>query len=325
MVMTGPKQPLVARALSAPEPSPTQVRLRVTACGLCRTDLHVLDGELPPKRLPLVLGHQVVGAVEAAGSEAGRWKPGDRVGVPWLAWTCGTCDYCRSDRENLCDAARFTGYDVDGGYAEGTVADERYCFPIPPAYADAEAAPLLCGGLIGFRALSLAGDARRLGFYGFGSAAHVLTQLVRWQGREVFAFTRAGDAEGQAFARSLGAVWVGGASDSPPHPLDAALIFAPAGELVPIALRAVRKGGTVVCAGIHMSAIPSFPYEILWEERVVRSVANLTRRDGDEFLRLAAQAGVRPEVERYPLSAANEALAALRAGRVRGTAVLEPG
>ncbi|HET7291038.1 MAG TPA: zinc-dependent alcohol dehydrogenase family protein [Vicinamibacteria bacterium] len=323
MVMAGPRQPLVARELEAPAPGPNQVRLRVTACGVCRTDLHVLDGELKARRLPLVLGHQVVGVVESLGARAGRFAPGQRVGVPWLAWTCGACEFCRSERENLCDAARFTGYDVDGGYAELAVADEAFCLPIPPDYEDAQAAPLLCGGLIGFRALRLAGEARRVGFYGFGSAAHVLAQLLRWQGREVFAFTRAGDGEAQAFARTLGAVWAGGAADTPPQALDAALVFAPAGELVPLALRAVRKGGAVVCAGIHMSAIPSFPYEILWEERSLRSVANLTRRDGEEFLRLAPRAGIRPEVECYPLAAANEALAALRAGRVRGTAVLQ--
>jgi propanol-preferring alcohol dehydrogenase len=325
MVMTAPKRPLVARELPTPEPGPAQVRLRVTACGLCRTDLHILDGELPARRLPLVPGHQIVGVVDAVGVGASRFEPGQRVGVPWLAWTCGACAYCGAGQENLCDAARFTGYDVDGGYAGHALADERFCFPIPAAYADAEAAPLLCAGLIGFRALSLAGEGARVGFFGFGSAAHVLAQVARWQGREVFAFTRPGDTLGQAFARSLGAAWAGSSEQAPPAPLDAALIFAPTGELVPRALRAVRKGGTVVCAGIHMSDIPAFPYEILWEERVLRSVANLTRRDGEEFLRVAPLAGVRPEVERHPLDAANEALAALRAGRVRGTAVLEIG
>jgi len=323
MLMTAPQRPLVARELPTPEPGPGQVRLRVTACGVCRTDLHILDGELRARRLPLVPGHQVVGVVEAQGALAKRWTAGERVGVPWLAWACGACDYCRAERENLCDTARFTGFDVDGGYAEHAVVDERFCFPIPAAYSDVEAAPLLCAGLIGFRALSLAGQAARIGFYGFGSAAHLLTQVARWQGREVFAFTRPGDATGQAFARSLGAAWAGGAEESPPSKLDAALIFAPVGELVPRALRAVRKGGSVVCAGIHMSDIPSFPYEVLWEERMLRSVANLTRRDGDEFLRIAPLAGVRPEVEGYVLTDANQALGALRAGRVRGTAVLD--
>jgi len=323
MLMTAPQRPLVARELPTPEPGPGQVRLRVTACGVCRTDLHILDGELRARRLPLVPGHQVVGVVEAQGALAKRWTAGERVGVPWLAWACGACDYCRAERENLCDTARFTGFDVDGGYAEHAVVDERFCFPIPAAYSDVEAAPLLCAGLIGFRALSLAGQAARIGFYGFGSAAHLLTQVARWQGREVFAFTRPGDATGQAFARSLGAAWAGGAEESPPSKLDAALIFAPVGELVPRALRAVRKGGSVVCAGIHMSDIPSFPYEVLWEERMLRSVANLTRRDGDEFLRIAPLAGVRPEVESYMLKDANQALGALRAGRVRGTAVLD--
>ncbi len=323
MVMARPGEALEAQELPTPEPGPLEVGLRVTACGLCRTDLHILDGELPAPRRPLVLGHQVVGVVEALGAEASRWMPGQRLGVPWLAWTCGTCPYCRAGRENLCDAARFTGYHLDGGYAQHAVADERYCFPIPSEYSDLQAAPLLCGGLIGFRALTLAGEAVRVGFYGFGSAAHLLTQVARWQGREVFAFTRAGDADGQAFARSLGARWAGAANEAPPSPLDAALIFASAGELVPSALRAVRKGGIVVCAGIHMSDIPSFPYEILWEERMVCSVANLTRRDAEEFLRVAPLAGVRPEVEVYPLRAANEALDALRAGRVRGTAVLD--
>ena len=323
MLMTVPQRPLVARQLPTPEPGPGQVRLRVTACGVCRTDLHILDGELRARRLPLVPGHQVVGVVEALGASAGRWTAGERVGVPWLAWACGACDYCRAERENLCDAARFTGYDVDGGYAEYAVVDERFCFAIPAGYTDVQAAPLLCAGFIGFRALSLAGEAARIGFYGFGSAAHLLTQVARWQGREVFAFTRPGDTDGQAFARSLGAAWAGSVEEAPPSALDAVLIFAPVGELVPRALRAVRRGGSVVCAGIHMSDIPSFPYEILWEERMIRSVANLSRRDGEEFLRIAPLAGVRPEVEGYMLKDANQALGALRAGRVRGTAVLD--
>ena len=292
-------------------PGPGQVLIRVHACGVCRTDLHVVDGELPHPKLPLVLGHQIVGAVEGSG---------ERVGVPWLGWTCGECRYCRSGRENLCDRARFTGYDLDGGYAGYAVADERFCFPIPEGYPDVQAAPLLCAGLIGWRSLSLAGDAERLGLYGFGASAHIVCQVARWQGRRVFAFTRAGDEEGQAFARSLGAEWAG--SGAPPEELDAAIVFAPAGELVPAALAALAKGGSVVCAGIHMSDIPSFPYELLWGERVVRSVANLTRRDGEEFLALAPLVPVRTEVEEHPLEDAGEALARLRSGAVRGAAVL---
>ncbi len=286
--------------------------LRVRACGVCRTDLHVVDGELPRPKLPLVPGHQIVGETE----------DGRRLGVPWLGWTCGECRYCTSGRENLCDLARFTGYDLDGGYAEWTVADERYCFPLPDDFGDLEAAPLLCAGLIGYRALRLAGDAERLGLYGFGAAAHIVAQVASSQGRRVFAVTREGDEEAQAFARSLGAEWAG--AGSPPEELDAAIIFAPAGELVPAALAAVAKGGTVVCAGIHMSDIPSFPYELLWGERTLRSVANLTRRDGEEFLALAPRVPVRTQVETFALEDANEALARLRAGDVRGALVLVP-
>ena len=325
MVLERQGRPLQSAELREPAPGAGQVLLRVHACGVCRTDLHIVDGELSEPRLPLIPGHQIVGTVVAAGEGAGRFAPSRRVGVPWLGWTDGSCPYCRSGRENLCDRARFTGYQLDGGYAEYALADERYCFPIPEGYPDLQAAPLLCAGLIGYRALRMAGDAARLGVYGFGGAAHILTQVARWQGRQVFAFTRPGDAARQAFARELGAVWAGGSDELPPEPLDAAILFAAAGELVPAALRAVAKGGVVVCAEIHMSDIPSFPYALLWEERVVRSVANLTRQDGEEFLALAPRVPVRTEVQPYPLEAANEALAALRAGAVRGAAVLVTG
>ncbi len=298
--------------LPDPEPAAGQLLLDVRACGVCRTDLHVLDGELPHPKLPLVPGHQIVGVT----------ADGRRVGVPWLGWTCGTCGYCRSGRENLCDRARFTGYQLDGGYAERVVADERFCFPVPEGYPDEQAAPLLCAGLIGYRSLRLAGDAERLGLYGFGASAHIVAQVARHEGRRVFAFTKAGDEEGQDFARELGAEWAGGSAERPPEELDAAILFAPAGELVPAALAAVAKGGAVVCAGIHMSDIPAFPYELLWGERQVRSVANLTRADGDEFLALAPRIPVRTEVETFPLTAANEALDRLRHGRIRGAAVL---
>ncbi|MGH7536994.1 MAG: zinc-dependent alcohol dehydrogenase family protein [Gemmatimonadales bacterium] len=323
MLLDAAGRPLRAAEVSIRDPGPGQVLLRVRACGVCRTDLHVADGELPHAKLPLVLGHEIVGRVEARGPGAERFAMGHRVGVPWLGWTCGVCDYCRSSRENLCDRARFTGYQVDGGYAEYTVADERFCFPLPDGYDDLEAAPLLCAGLIGYRALVAAGVAERLGIYGFGAAAHLVTQVARFQGRRVFAFTRAGDTVAQEFARALGAEWTGASEQSAPEPLDAAIIFAPVGGLVPAALRAVCKGGTVVCAGIHMSDIPAFPYEILWGERVVRSVANLTRRDGEEFLALAPRVPVRTDVEPYPLERANEALQRLRAGQVRGAAVLQ--
>jgi len=308
--------------LPVPAPGPEQVLVHVRACGVCRTDLHVVDGELPDPKLPLVLGHEIVGTVAAKGERVERFAAGERVGVPWLGWTCGVCPYCRSGRENLCDRARFTGYQLDGGYAEYTLADQRFCFPLPTRYSDIEAAPLMCAGLIGYRSLMMAGDARRLGIYGFGAAAHIVAQVARHQGRQVFAFTRAGDVQAQEFARDLGAVWAGAADATPPDELDAAIIFAPAGELVPAALRAVAKGGTVVCGGIHMSDIPSFPYSLLWGERTVRSVANLTRRDGEEFLAMAPQVPVRTEVQPFPLREANEALARLRGGRIRGAAVL---
>jgi alcohol dehydrogenase, propanol-preferring len=315
MVLDAPGRPLREADLPMPEPGAGQVLLRVRACGVCRTDLHVVDGELPEPKLPLVLGHQIVGEDVATG---------ERLGVPWLGWTCGECRYCASDRENLCDRARFTGYQLDGGYAEYAVADRRYCFPLPDGYPDLQAAPLLCAGLIGFRSLRLAGDGERLGLYGFGAAAHIVAQVARGEGRRVFAFTRAGDEAAQSFALLLGAEWAGDALGPAPEQLDAAIVFAPVGELVPAALQAMAKGGTVVCAGIHMTDIPSFPYQLLWSERVVRSVANLTRRDGEEFLALASQIPVRTEVEPFPLERANEALDRLRAGEVRGAAVLFP-
>jgi propanol-preferring alcohol dehydrogenase len=312
MVLHATGEPLRLEGLRRPEPADGQVLLRVSACGVCRTDLHVVDGELPRPKLPLVPGHQVVG----------RAEDGRRLGVPWLGWTDGTCRYCASGRENLCEAARFTGYDLDGGYAEWVVADERYCLPIPDAYDDVDAAPLLCAGLIGYRSLRLAGDAERLGLYGFGASAHIVAQVARHHGRRLFGFVRHGDEEARAFALELGCEWAGWSDELPPEQLDAAILFAPAGELVPAALRALARGGTVVCAGIHMSDIPSFPYELLWEERSIRSVANLTRRDGEEFLALAPQVPVRAEVETFPLEQANEALDRLRRGQVRGAAVL---
>jgi len=324
MVLEQPGQPLRRHDVPTPEPGPGQVRLRVRACGVCRTDLHIVDGELTAPKLPLIPGHEIVGVVEQAGAGAARFRAGERVGVPWLGWTCGRCAFCRTGRENLCGQARFTGYNLDGGYADCVVADERFCVPIPAAYSDLQAAPLLCAGLIGYRALRLAGDAPRLGFYGFGAAAHILIQIARHQGREVFAFTRPGDGAAQAFARELGAAWAGDSDQPPPRPLDAVLIFAPVGALVPLALRAVDKGGTVICAGIHMSDVPAFPYRLLWEERVLRSVANLTRQDGEQFAALAAQVPLRMEVQPYPLADAQAALADLRAGRVRGAAVLVP-
>jgi alcohol dehydrogenase, propanol-preferring len=315
MLLDAPGAPLREADVAEPEPRPGQLLVRVRACAVCRTDLHVADGELPEPKLPLVLGHQIVGEVVGQGR---------RVGIPWLAWADGECRYCRSGRENLCVRALFTGYRVDGGYAEYAAADERFCLELPGAYGDVEAAPLLCAGLIGYRALRLAGDPERLGLYGFGSSAHLIAQVARWEGRRVFAFTRAGDEEGQRFARELGAEWAGASGEAPPEELDAAILFAPAGELVPAALRVLAPGGTVVCAGIHMSDIPSFPYELLWEERSVRSVANLTRRDGEEFLALAPQVPVRTVVEELPLAQANEALERLRSGRVRGSLVLVP-
>ena len=324
MLLEAPGQPLRPDAIPLPSPGPGQLLLQVRACGICRTDLHVADGELPKPKLPLVLGHEIVGEVVSLGTGVDRFALGDRVGVPWLGWTCGECRYCRAGKENLCDRARFTGYQIDGGYAEYTGADARFCFPLPASYGDAEAAPLICAGLIGYRALRAAGEAERLGIYGFGAAAHIVAQLARHEGRRVFAFTRPGDAEGQTFARELGAEWAGPSTEQAPQPLDAAIIFAPVGALVPAALRAVAKAGTVVCAGIHMSPIPSFPYEILWGERVVRSVANLTRRDGEEFLRLAERIPLRIAAEPLPLEQANEGLDQLRGGRVRGAVVLVP-
>ena len=324
MILTAPRAPLVPADLPLPEPGPGQLRVRVLSCGVCRTDLHVADGELTRPKLPLVLGHEVVGRVDALGPGVSRFAIGDRVGVPWLGWTDGSCEYCRSGRENLCPRAKFTGYDLDGGYAEAALADARYAFPLPAGYSDAEAAPLLCAGLIGYRAWAPVRGARRLGLYGFGAAAHLVAQLARHAGQEVFAFTRAGDAVAQAFARSLGAAWTGGSEERPPAPLDAAILFAPVGALVPAALAATAPGGTVVCAGIHMSDIPSFPYALLWGERTVRSVANLTRRDGDELLALAPAAGVRTEVTTYPLANAGRALDDLRGGHIRGAAVVVP-
>jgi propanol-preferring alcohol dehydrogenase len=321
MVLHQARTPLRADDRSAPQPGPGQVLLRVRACGVCRTDLHIVDGELRRPKLPLVPGHEIVATVEQGGS---RFRKGDRVGVPWLGFTDGTCRFCTSGRENLCDAARFTGYDIDGGYAELTVADERYCFLLPDSYDDLRAAPLLCAGLIGYRTLRLAGDAQRIGLYGFGAAAHLLAQVAVHQGRRVFAFTRPGDIDGQRFARELGATWAGGSDELPPEELDAALLFAPVGALVPLALRAVGKGGTVVSGGIHMSDIPAFRYELLWGERSVRSVANLTRRDGEEFLQIAARTALRVETQRYALADANTALEDLRAGKFRGAAVLVP-
>jgi propanol-preferring alcohol dehydrogenase len=319
MVLTAPREPLRPVELELPEPGPGQVRIDVHACAVCRTDLHVVDGELTHPKLPLVPGHQIVGTVSAGGE---RFAHGTRVGVPWLGWTCGECRFCLSGRENLCDTARFTGYDIDGGYAEHAVADERFCFPIPDGYPDEQAAPLLCAGLIGHRALEMAGDAERLGLYGFGAAAHIVTQVARHQGRRVFAFTRADDAESQSFARELGAEWAGDALAPGPEELDAAIVFAPVGALVPAALRATAKGAAVVCAGIHMSDIPSFPYELLWGERQLRSVANLTRENGERFMRLAPEVPVRTQVETHPLEHAGEALDRLRSGRVRGAAVI---
>jgi len=334
MVFEGAGRPLRAVERPIPQPGPGQLLVRVHACGVCRTDLHLLDGEVEIPSPPRILGHQIVGTVESGGeatSGGGEADGARRVGVPWLGWTDGECEYCTVGRENLCPNALFTGRDIDGGYAEYTVADERYCFPIPASYTSEQAAPLLCAGLIGYRAMRMCGDARRLGFYGFGDSAHILIQICRGtagqgggQGRQVYAFTRPGDEEAQDFARELGAVWAGSSEDPPPEPLDAAIIFAPVGPLVPLALRALAPGGTVVCAGIHMSDIPSFPYSILWEERVVRSVANLTRRDGEELLTLAPRVPVKTRVTTYPLEDANAALADLRAGRFTGAAVLVP-
>jgi propanol-preferring alcohol dehydrogenase len=322
MILEAPGKPLQVAEVAIPEPGPEQVLLRVRACAVCRTDLHVVDGELPNPKLPLIPGHQIVGSVVRSGDLVTQFAAGDRVGVPWLSSTDNTCRYCLTGRENLCDNARFTGYQIDGGYVEYTVADHRFCFPIPEGYPNLQAAPLLCAGLIGYRSLRMSGDAERLGLYGFGSAAHIIAQVALHEGRKVFAFTSPGDTEAQRFALKLGAAWAGDSTQPPPEELDAAIIFAPVGALVPVALRAVAKGGVVVCAGIHMSDIPSFPYEILWGERIVRSVANLTRQDGEEFLALAPKVPVHTEVVSFSLEEANEALSALRAGKIQGAAVL---
>lgn len=324
MLLEAPGRALRLADVATPSVGPGQLVLQVRACGVCRTDLHVVDGELAHPKLPLIPGHEIIGMVVERGANAERFRIGERIGVPWLGHTCGGCRYCATGRENLCDHPRFTGYDIDGGYAQYALADERYCFAIPPAYDDGAAAPLMCAGLIGYRALAMAGDARRLGIYGFGAAAHIVAQVARHQGRSVYAFTRPGDAEAQRFARGLGADWSGDSTAAPPEPLDAALIFAPVGALVVAALRATVKGGTVVCAGIHMSEIPAFPYELLWGERTLRSVANLTRRDGEEFLAIAPRIPVKTIVERFPLDQANTALARLREGRLTGAAVLTP-
>ncbi|MCP4581992.1 MAG: zinc-dependent alcohol dehydrogenase family protein [candidate division Zixibacteria bacterium] len=324
MILNKPKQPLQLVRLPDPTPGPGQVLLKVRACGVCRTDLHVVDGDLVEPNLPIIPGHQIVGTVMEVGENTANFSPGQRVGVPWLGWSCGWCGYCLSGGENLCDSARYTGYQINGGFAEMCIADERFCFPIPPGFPDIQAAPLLCAGLIGYRALSMAGEGKRLGFYGFGAAAHILIQVAGFQKREVYAFTRPKDVSAQGFALKLGAVWAGSANDIPPEPLDAAIIFAPVGELVPTALKAVAKGGTVICAGIHMSDIPSFPYSILWGERIVRSVANLTRRDGEEFMALAPKIPVKTEIHSYPLAETNTALDDLRHGRFNGAAVIVP-
>jgi propanol-preferring alcohol dehydrogenase len=323
MVLRTPRTPLVREQRELPEPGPGQVRVRVSACAVCRTDLHVVDGELPDPKLPVVPGHEIVGVIDATGSQT-AWQTGERVGIPWLGYSCGQCVYCRSGQENLCDFARFTGYQIDGGYANYTLADARFCLSLPDRLDDLHAAPLLCAGLIGYRCLAKAGDARRLGLYGFGAAAHLIAQIARHQQREIYAFVRRGDEHSAAFARSLGAHWVGPSDEPPPEPLDAAIIFAPAGELVPLALRAVRKGGRVVCGGIHMSPIPQFPYEWLWGERQILSVANLTRADGEQFMRLAGQVPLAVQVHPYGLDQAQQALEDLRAGRFDGAAVLVP-
>jgi propanol-preferring alcohol dehydrogenase len=322
MILQRPGERLQPVDLPAPHPEPHQLLIRVHACGVCRTDLHVVDGDLKEPNLPIVPGHQIAGVVEKIGAAVTDFKPGDRVGVPWLGGSCGECHYCLTGRENLCDKAQYTGYQINGGFAEKCVADQRFCFLLPGGYSDLQVAPLLCAGLIGYRALGMAGGGRRLGFYGFGAAAHILIQVASYQKREVYAFTKKGDIEAQTFARQLGAVWAGASDQTPPEELDAAIIFAPVGDLVPTALRSVARGGVVVCAGIHMSDIPSFPYSLLWGERVVRSVANLTRRDGEEFLSLAPKVPVRTEVHSYPLDKANEALDDLRAGRFTGAAVI---
>lgn len=322
MVLEAPGSPLQQVELQQPECGADDVLLKVSACGVCRTDLHIQDGELPGPKLPLIPGHEIVGIVVAKGERVEQFAIGQRLGVPWLGHTCGHCRYCSNGRENLCDNARFTGYTLNGGYAEYAVADQRYCFLLPDGYSDAEAAPLLCAGLIGYRALVAAGDAQRIGIYGFGAAAHIIVQLARWQGRTVFAFTKPGDLAGQRFAKELGATWAGDSTAAPPDEMDAAILFAPVGALIPEAIRHTAKGGTVVCAGIHMSDVPGFPYSILWGERTIRSIANLTRRDGEEFLNIAPKAGIRTVVETFQLERANEALDRLRNGSIRGAAVL---
>lgn len=322
MVFEEPGKPLELREVPKPEPNEKQLLIKISACGVCRTDLHIYDGELDEPKVPLIPGHQIVGTVEAVGSGVKAFKEGDKVGVPWLGKTCQSCEFCKTGQENLCDDAQFTGYQIDGGYAEYTVADEQFCFPLSPGYPDEQVAPLLCAGLIGYRSLRMAGDADLLGFYGFGAAAHILTQVANHQYREVYAFTRPGDEKGQQFALDKGAVWAGGSDTQPPVKLDAAIIFAPVGPLVPEALKALKKGGTVVCAGIHMSDIPSFSYDILWEERSIQSVANLTRKDGDEFLKLAPEIPIKTDITTYPLEDANQALKDLRNGAFNGSAVL---
>ena len=323
MVLHAPGQALLCEDVPVPKPGPCQVLIKIIACGVCRTDLHVVDGELPDPKLPIIPGHEIVGTVAQQGPGVEKFRLGERIGVPWVGYTCGECQYCRMGRENLCDRPKFTGYTLDGGYAQYTVADTRYCFPLPPGYSDAEAAPLLCAGLIGYRSYRMAGeDTERIGIYGFGGAAHIVAQIAVYQGKQVFAFTRPGDKNAKEFALSLGAVWAGDSTEMPPEPLDAAIIFAPVGSLVPAALRATGKGGVVVCGGIHMSDIPQFPYQILWEERIVRSVANLSRRDGEELLAIAPKVPIKTEVEIFPLASANEALLRLREGKIQGAAVL---
>jgi alcohol dehydrogenase, propanol-preferring len=322
MVLSKIKKPLELRDIPIPQPGPEQVLIKIAACGVCRTDLHIVEGELPPFKLPRVLGHQIVGHIEKMGGQVRSFQVGDRVGVPWLGGSCGVCDYCKAGRENLCDNAIYTGYHIDGGFAEYCVANARFIFPIPPSYPDVQAAPLLCAGLIGYRCLRMTQEAKRIGFFGFGASAHLLVQVVSFKGGEVYAFTKTGDSRGQAFAKKLGAVWAGSADEKPPIPLDAAIIFAPVGPLVPLALQAVKKGGIVVCAGIHMSDIPAFPYKILWEERILRSVANLTRQDGEEFLALAPKIPIKTEANLYPLEQVNQAIDDLRHGRFVGTAVI---
>ena len=324
MVLDAPREKVRMRCIPRPQPDPDQLLIEIAACAVCRTDLHVVDGELPHPKLPIIPGHEIVGRVIARGADVRDFAVGERIGIPWLGWTCGHCRYCLTGRENLCPNARFTGYQIDGGYAEYTVADARYCFRIPDRYSDSEAAPLLCAGLIGYRALKMTGNARRVGIYGFGAAAHIAAQILHYQGRKLFAFTRPGDAAAQEFANKMGAAWTGGSDTTPPEELDAAIIFAPVGALVPVALRAICPDGIVVCGGIHMSDIPAFPYDILWREKRLVSVANLTRRDAEEFLKLAPQVPIRVTTESFPLSEANTALTRLREGKLTGAAVLIP-